>query len=290
MNDMNVACFLCVVRTRNFSETARKFSITQQAVSRNIQKLESELGHSLLSRSGQGVELTYAGKLFYRWFLELESSMSRISSGMGSDRLDSGGHLRVGWSELSGCPPKLEKLLKAFSAENPALDMEYRQGPLKDIVKALTLGDIDVAILPRHTAISGAAVSGPIFSEPLFCCVRACAPYAGQPAETLLSSMPNLTSGSDSDGDGYSSCYSVGFPGDNTVVLPNLGSVCAEVLYGGGVAVLPEHAWPCGREGLLLCPIEGAYLELSSVRMESGGNQWAIRFDAFLHESAVKNE
>lgn len=65
MNKKNlVDTFLCVSKTLNFRKAAAELGISQQAVSKNISRLESRLGFSLLYRDTHSVALTEYGKEF----------------------------------------------------------------------------------------------------------------------------------------------------------------------------------------------------------------------------------
>jgi len=56
--------FLASARHLNFSRAAEELSLTQSAVSKHIQALESRLGVSLFKRLSAGLRLTYAGALY----------------------------------------------------------------------------------------------------------------------------------------------------------------------------------------------------------------------------------
>ncbi|HEX4354733.1 MAG TPA: LysR family transcriptional regulator, partial [Polyangiales bacterium] len=53
--------FVRVARTRSFSRAGRELAIPQPSVSRQIAKLEREVGAALLTRSTRSVVLTEAG-------------------------------------------------------------------------------------------------------------------------------------------------------------------------------------------------------------------------------------
>lgn len=60
----NIRTFVEAARTLHFGEAAQQVHITQPALSRQIQKLEAELGVQLFDRKGHGVVLTHAGRAF----------------------------------------------------------------------------------------------------------------------------------------------------------------------------------------------------------------------------------
>lgn len=66
MNLTALEYFREVVETKSISKVATIRHISQSALSQNIQKLEDELGFSLLERSNRGVEPTDAGKILFK--------------------------------------------------------------------------------------------------------------------------------------------------------------------------------------------------------------------------------
>src|SRR5260370_33447154 len=59
-----VQAFLEVARTGNVSRAAEALYVTQPALTARIQGLEKELGEALFVRTGRGVRLTDAGRVF----------------------------------------------------------------------------------------------------------------------------------------------------------------------------------------------------------------------------------
>lgn len=64
MNLEQLETFLAIVRQRSFSRAARDHKLTQPGLSRQIQRLEKELGVELLQRHHSHLELTLAGERF----------------------------------------------------------------------------------------------------------------------------------------------------------------------------------------------------------------------------------
>ena len=59
-----VQAFIEVARTGNVSRSAEFLYVTQPALTARIQALEKELGETLFVRTGRGVRLTDAGRVF----------------------------------------------------------------------------------------------------------------------------------------------------------------------------------------------------------------------------------
>lgn len=80
MTDKMLACFAAAERTGSFSTAAWELSMTQQAVSYSIRRLEEELGFPLFIRRASRVELTAGGSEFFAWYMALDREAERLAS------------------------------------------------------------------------------------------------------------------------------------------------------------------------------------------------------------------
>jgi LysR family transcriptional regulator, glycine cleavage system transcriptional activator len=91
----SLLCFESAAKLGNYSHAANELFLTQSAVSRQIQQLESFLKVTLFTRTQHGVELTTAGHEYYKnikpLLMALEQSSLDISSHQGN-----GGTLKLG--------------------------------------------------------------------------------------------------------------------------------------------------------------------------------------------------
>ena len=88
MNRLDIFCFTSIARTKNFSATARELRISQQAVSKHIRNLETELGYPLFFRDRTFLELTKAGAFLLDYLSE------RADPEGDSDRIPLRGYFR----------------------------------------------------------------------------------------------------------------------------------------------------------------------------------------------------
>ncbi|BBL20439.1 MULTISPECIES: LysR substrate-binding domain-containing protein [Acinetobacter] len=88
-------CFEAAAKHRSYTHAAQELSVTQSAVSRQIQQLEEYLDLPLFNRTRHGVELTHAGEQYYKdirtHLLSLEQSTLDLMSHKGL-----GGTLKLG--------------------------------------------------------------------------------------------------------------------------------------------------------------------------------------------------
>jgi DNA-binding transcriptional LysR family regulator len=75
MDSEQLRYFITAAQCLNFTETARKYFMTQPAISHHISELEKQLGVKLFLRAGKQVSLTSEGELFLREAIEMLDKM-----------------------------------------------------------------------------------------------------------------------------------------------------------------------------------------------------------------------
>ncbi|MBW8837639.1 MAG: LysR family transcriptional regulator, partial [Burkholderia sp.] len=65
-HDTQLRMFVAVAKFHSLRAAAEAVGITQPALSRHIQSLESKLGHALFRRHGRGMQLTSDGEALFR--------------------------------------------------------------------------------------------------------------------------------------------------------------------------------------------------------------------------------
>ncbi len=193
MNDISLACFLSVARTLNFSVSAQVLSIPQQSVSRNIQRLEEELGYTLLNRDSQTVTLTQAGRDFSRWVLNFDQRLKAVD--LAIRRVPSS--LGIGWGDWTGCPEPVERAIRSFQQQHPMVSLHVTQGSHQELIDFLRSGLVDLVLLPERCVgeAPGLQLEESGISLPLYVLVGADNPLRALKGEeqALLATLPQLT-------------------------------------------------------------------------------------------------
>lgn len=291
MNNLNMICFLSVVRTQNFSVTAKELSITQQAVSRNIQSLEQELNASLFYRDYHSVRLTQAGKAYYQAFSDYVQDLAAASRIWGED--DSDEVLRVGCCTWAGLPDLFVSAINNISGNFPnSPKIKVLQADDNDMSHFMGSGEVDVALIPRYLAksIEEDCMVVPIFELPLYVVIEADHPLLNQtPIENFLHALPHLTSfAGEPDRESaakrvYREYAKLDYRPQTVNVLPNLESAYTEVLMGNGITFsLKNKMIDCAE--LLLSPLPRS-VTMSAVLLHRSENPHARRFIQYLEDS-----
>lgn len=78
MDTQQLAYFLDVAQTEHMTKSARRLRIAQPALSRQMARLEAELGVELFDRSGRGLRLTEAGRVLQAGLTPLLGDLERL--------------------------------------------------------------------------------------------------------------------------------------------------------------------------------------------------------------------
>ncbi len=252
MNDLNTACFLSAARTKNFSATAKELSITQQAVSRSIRKMEQELGFPLFIRNSQSMELSKGGEYYYNWLTTLDESLSWASMHFG-DYAAGGGQVRfrIAFCDWIGDLPPMLRAAERLKHEHPELIVEYLTGPAADTFGFVEKGSADIVILPETAAFYITGYPDTYISIPFhlahlnaYCSHEFC-DDAGRPDREALARRPLILSplgGQTEDTVVRAAAEWLGLGKPPEILrVPNLDSVYMEALCGAGYTISPEN-------------------------------------------------
>jgi DNA-binding transcriptional LysR family regulator len=144
--------FSAVARQGSFSRAAEELYVSQPAVSKQIAQLEAELGHTLVTRTPRGAELTGHGTLLADYVLRAEALLSNARLAV-----ESGGDPGVGTLSLaaSGTPGLylLPRLLARFHESYPGVEIAYdmsESAHALELVRAhrAELGIVGTFVLP----------------------------------------------------------------------------------------------------------------------------------------------
>ncbi|TAM10689.1 MAG: LysR family transcriptional regulator [Nevskiaceae bacterium] len=136
--------FIAVVEQGSFRAAALKLHISQPPLTRQIQQVEGAVGATLLIRKPRGVEMTTAGRVFYRearnilMLVERAANQARLTAAGQIGRLDIG----IYGSAVFGAIPRI---VRAFQERYPDVDIAlYTMGRTEQLralrERRLTLG------------------------------------------------------------------------------------------------------------------------------------------------------
>lgn len=141
-----VHAFLEVAQAGNLSRAAEALYVTQPALTARIQALEKELGESLFVRTGRGVRLTDAGRVFLPFAQRSLAALTDGRQALTDLRSASAGRLALGAAPAVSTyvlPPAL----KRFVARHPRVDVAVRTGHSEEILEMVLHDEVQLGLV-----------------------------------------------------------------------------------------------------------------------------------------------
>ncbi len=138
--------FKAIAQHLHMTRAARQLGVTQPALSAMVRKLEAELGAPLLDRTGKGVALTDAGKVFLQHaeaaLREADAATRSVRELLGLER----GTIRVGGG-ATAITYLLPPVIHSVRESHPALTFSIREAGSTQVAQAVALGELDLGIV-----------------------------------------------------------------------------------------------------------------------------------------------
>jgi len=145
MDERVLRSFATIAEIGNLTLAAVRLNMTQSALTRQIQKLEMELGVQLFERMGRKLRLSREGDVL----------LSRVQSVLAASRKmhETAAKLRQGEVSIlrvGACSQVIERyfpdILSKWRAINPTIEIKVEEGGGADLSRALGDGDVHIAI------------------------------------------------------------------------------------------------------------------------------------------------
>lgn len=148
--------FYQVASHLSFSKATEALYISQPAVSKQIKKLEGELGVPLFERRGSSIRLTISGEKLLGYLKQARQIQRQIESDLDivKTALRAKGELRIGASTTLSLYI-LPKVLSVFRQKWPEVKITLINRNTENILIALKDGDIDLAVVEDRQEGSG---------------------------------------------------------------------------------------------------------------------------------------
>lgn len=146
MADFRLKVFLSVAHHLSFTAASKELYISQPAISKHIQELESDFKVRLFERKRNRIVLTNAGKLLVEHAEELMLKYQSLEYAMHQLHGDFVGELRLGASSTIAqyiLPP----LLAQFAQLHPKVKLSLISGNTREIEEAIENHDIDLGFI-----------------------------------------------------------------------------------------------------------------------------------------------
>ena len=160
MNFQNLQYFLAVAEEMNVTRAAKRLHISEQALSRQIGKLENELSVKLFERNPR-FTLSPAGKRLKAAAEQIGNIERQLHLELDDLTQNNTGELRIGVSYTRG-QALLPRLLPPFHQKHPGITVTILEGSSSELQENLSKGRIDLFIgyVPRDLDAFEAAELG----------------------------------------------------------------------------------------------------------------------------------
>lgn len=157
---------LILAKNKTFKVASQKLSITQPALSIQIQRLEDELGVILFDRSKNPIETTVDGEQFLIRAEEIVIGATNLKSFIGDLKKDISGPFTV------GIIPTLAPFLVPLFADHlqkkhPKLILDFQEMLTNQVINAVRNGEVDAGLIATPLSVYGIEYT-PIFYEKFY--------------------------------------------------------------------------------------------------------------------------
>ncbi|MBL8746745.1 MAG: LysR family transcriptional regulator [Phycisphaerae bacterium] len=148
--------FAAIASAGHMSRAAEGLGVTQPALSAMLKKLEEEVGAPLLDRTGRGVALTDAGRVFLRHaeaaIRQAESARVAVRELMGLER----GSIRLGGG-ATAITYLVPRTVSKFRREHPGVHFYVREAGSGAVAQSVLAGELDLGIVTLPLKGTGTA-------------------------------------------------------------------------------------------------------------------------------------
>jgi DNA-binding transcriptional LysR family regulator len=252
-----VRYFTVLAEELNFGRAAERLFLTQPTLSRQVRRLESQLGTQLLERDGQGSRLTPAGEAFLADAQELLALAGRATR-RARDRA-SRERLTLGYVD----DLIVTDVIRAMRTTHPNVEVTARHVGSTEGGDALRRRDIDVLVArsPLPFDASGLDLTE-LFEEPRVLAVASTHPLAAAidvtPDDFATEPLATCSTKGSPDWETFWRFERPGSPSRRTIETRDVHDLLEHVAGDGSVAVFPANDRRVGlRDDVVTVPIVG---------------------------------
>ncbi|WP_428771942.1 HTH-type transcriptional activator IlvY [Vibrio sp.] len=145
MNIKSLQMFIHLSESKNFSKTAAMMHVSPSALSRQIQKLEQQIGQALFLRDNRSVELTPAGKKLLPVAANILTEWQQYQTLLNEHGTDIQGEIRL-FCSVTASYSHLPQLLSEFRIQHPFIEYKLFTGDPAQAIDKVMNDEADIAI------------------------------------------------------------------------------------------------------------------------------------------------
>ena len=164
LNLRQLQYFVVVSDLESVSKAAARLHVAQPALTRHMRTLEYSLGVQLFTRSGRGIKLTNAGRVYRERVKSILRDLDRAEVEVKALSRSPGGRIDVGMP-LSLSQALTSRLVDRVHADLPGVSIRVIDGWTGFIIEWLMLGRLDLGVIYDHTLKSDVLHVEPLVAE-----------------------------------------------------------------------------------------------------------------------------
>ena len=145
--------FLAIAREENMTRAAERLHISQPSLSKEIKKLEDELGHELFIRTNKNMRLSDEGMLLRKRAEDIIAMVDKTAEKFSQLNNIIGGEVRIGCAE-SYLIKHLARSVKSFKEQYPNFRFHIFSGDTDPVAERLDRGLLDLAVIVEPPNLS----------------------------------------------------------------------------------------------------------------------------------------
>ncbi|MDJ0919860.1 MAG: LysR family transcriptional regulator [Henriciella sp.] len=257
--------FVTVAEEKNFSHAAQRLNVSQPPITRQIRKLEEELGVTLFTRTPKGADLTPAGQVFLE---DARQTLAQLARGAERCRAAQRGELGTLDVGYFGSPiyRVVPSVLQAFREQHPTIKISLNRISKAAQIDALKLGQIHIGFGRFYSAEPGLVIEQ-ILSEGLSIAVPedfSIVPYLGNEL-SIFDSVPLIVFPSEGRPNFADQVLSIlkreGLEPKIGAVAEDVRSALTQTTIGSGATIVPGTVADFSWTGVKFIPLESLRTE-----------------------------
>ncbi len=153
MESKSLRMFVDLAKSLHFGKTAELHHVSPSTLSRAIQRLELELGSSLLHRDNRSVVLSEAGKQFRQFAEQQLEQWHLLQLSLNQKQVELQGKLHI-YCSVTAAYSHLPPLLERFRQQHPLVEIMLTTGDAADALEQVEKQAVDFAIAARPEQLS----------------------------------------------------------------------------------------------------------------------------------------
>ncbi|MFU9137553.1 HTH-type transcriptional activator IlvY [Erwinia tasmaniensis] len=166
MDLRDLKLFLHLAESRHFGRSARAMHVSPSTLSRQIQRLEEDLGQPLFLRDNRTVTLTDAGEELRHFAQQTLLQYQQLRHTIGQHGPSLSGELKL-FCSVTAAYSHLPPILDRFRAEHPLVEIKLTTGDAADAVDKVQGTEADIAIAGRPATLPASIGFMPLGLIPL---------------------------------------------------------------------------------------------------------------------------